>query len=62
MTASDHGLLTNLLVGVAGAFVGGSLASVLDIPFYGWLENFLVATLGAIPMLWLWRLFRDRPA
>ena len=25
VTSSDHGLLTNLLVGIAGAFVGGSL-------------------------------------
>ena len=26
-TASDHGLLTNLLVGIAGSFVGGWIAS-----------------------------------
>ena len=41
VTASDHGLLTNLLVGIAGAFVGGSLATLLNISFYGWLGNFL---------------------
>jgi uncharacterized membrane protein YeaQ/YmgE (transglycosylase-associated protein family) len=29
VTASDHGLLTNLLVGIAGSFVGGSLATLL---------------------------------
>ena len=58
VTASDHGLLTNLLVGVAGSFVGGSLATLLDIEFYGWVGNFLVATLGAILILWLWRRFR----
>ena len=28
VTASDHGLLTNLLVGIAGSFVGGTLANV----------------------------------
>ena len=60
VTASDHGLLTNLLVGIAGAFVGGSLATLLNISFYGWLGNFLVATVGAILVLWLWRRFRDR--
>ncbi len=32
-----HGLLTNLLVGIAGSFVGGALASVLNISFYGFL-------------------------
>ena len=34
VTASDHGLLTNLLVGIAGSFVGGSLATLLNISFY----------------------------
>ena len=33
VTASDHGLLTNLLVGIAGSFVGGSLATLLNISF-----------------------------
>jgi hypothetical protein len=31
VTSSDHGLLTNLLVGIAGSFVGGTLANVLNI-------------------------------
>ncbi len=34
VTSSDHGLLTNLL-GIAGSFVGGTLANVLNIEFYG---------------------------
>ena len=55
VTASDHGLLTNLLVGIAGSFVGGSLAQLLNIEFYGWLGNFIVATVGAVLILWLWR-------
>ena len=57
-TASDHGLLTNLLVGIAGSFVGGNLATVLNIEFYGWLGNFLVASIGAILILWIWRAIR----
>jgi uncharacterized membrane protein YeaQ/YmgE (transglycosylase-associated protein family) len=58
VTASDHGLLTNLLVGIAGSFVGGSLGGLLDIEFYGWLGNLLVATIGAVLLLWIWRRFR----
>ena len=58
VTASDHGLLTNLLVGIAGSFVGGSLASLLGFQVYGWWMNFLWASLGAILILWLWRRFR----
>ena len=33
----DHGLLTNVLVGIAGSFVGGTLAGLLGIQFYGFL-------------------------
>jgi uncharacterized membrane protein YeaQ/YmgE (transglycosylase-associated protein family) len=57
-TASDHGLLTNLLVGIAGSFVGGTLANLLRIEFYGWLGNLLVASIGAILVLWIWQRFR----
>jgi uncharacterized membrane protein YeaQ/YmgE (transglycosylase-associated protein family) len=62
VTASDHGLLTNLLVGIAGSFVGGTLANVLNIEFHGWLGNLIVASLGAILVLWIWRSVRGRPA
>lgn len=49
----DHGLLTNILVGIAGSFVGGTLAGILGISFYGFFGNLVVATLGAILILWL---------
>lgn len=58
VTASDQGLLTNLLVGIAGSFVGGSLASLLGFQYDGWLGNLLVASVGAILLLWVWRRFR----
>jgi uncharacterized membrane protein YeaQ/YmgE (transglycosylase-associated protein family) len=58
-TASDHGLLTNLLVGIAGSFVGGNLATVLNVEFYGWLGNLIVASIGAILILWIWRAIRS---
>ncbi|HWM32100.1 MAG TPA: GlsB/YeaQ/YmgE family stress response membrane protein [Methyloceanibacter sp.] len=58
VTASDHGLLTNLLVGIAGSFVGGSLATLLNIQYEGWWLNLIVAAIGAILLLWVWRSFR----
>jgi uncharacterized membrane protein YeaQ/YmgE (transglycosylase-associated protein family) len=48
----DHGLLTNMLVGIAGSFVGGTLASLLGFDFYGFVGNLVVATVGAIIILW----------
>jgi uncharacterized membrane protein YeaQ/YmgE (transglycosylase-associated protein family) len=61
VTSSDHGLLTNLLVGIAGSLVGGALANLLNIQFYGWLGNLIVASVGAVIVLWVWRSLR-KPA
>ena len=49
----DHGFLTNMLVGIAGSFVGGTLAGLLGIDYYGFLGNLVVAIAGAIAILWL---------
>ena len=62
VTASDHGLLTNLLVGIAGSFVGGNLARVMNVEFYGWVGNLVVASVGAIFVLWIWRAVRGPAA
>lgn len=48
----DHGLLTNILVGIAGSFVGGTAAGMLGFSWYGFTGNLVVATLGAIAILW----------
>lgn len=53
----EHGLLTNLIVGVIGALIGGFLfttvmgfhyAKGINVP------TIFVATVGAILFLWLW--------
>ena len=49
----NHGLFTNILVGIAGSFVGGTLAGVLDIRYQGFLGNLVVAVAGAVLLLWV---------
>ena len=44
----NHGLLTNLIVGLVGALLGGFLASALGISFYGLVGSLVISTLGAI--------------
>ncbi|MGL4406173.1 MAG: GlsB/YeaQ/YmgE family stress response membrane protein [Notoacmeibacter sp.] len=48
----NHGLLTNILVGIAGSFVGGTLAGILNIQYFGFMSNLLVAVVGAVVILW----------
>lgn len=59
ITESDHGIFTNILVGIAGAFVGGKLADVLQIAVFGFFRTLIAATIGAIIILFLWRWFRQ---
>ncbi len=58
VTASDHGLLTNLLAGIAGAFIGGKLAEVLNIQVFGFFQTLVAASIGAIILLFIWRKIR----
>lgn len=45
------GLLMNLVVGIAGALLGGFLANTLGITFGGFIGSLIVSTLGAILLL-----------
>jgi uncharacterized membrane protein YeaQ/YmgE (transglycosylase-associated protein family) len=55
---SRHGILTNILVGIAGAFVGGELANLLKIDVFGFFRTLISATVGAIVILFIWRQIR----
>ena len=59
----NHGLLTNLIVGVVGAFLGSFIATTLGIGTgSGVIPSLLVATAGAILLLFIVGLFRRRSA
>lgn len=60
VTESNHGILTNILVGIAGAFVGGKFAELLQIPVVGFFRLLICATIGAILLVWFWRALRVR--
>jgi len=56
----DHGLLTNLVVGLVGALLGAFLANLLDIDFGGWIGSLIVSTIGAVILLFLLGLIRRK--
>ncbi|MBK8840268.1 MAG: GlsB/YeaQ/YmgE family stress response membrane protein [Hyphomonadaceae bacterium] len=58
----QHGLVTNLIVGVVGAFLGAFIASALNIGFAGFWGSLLVSTVGAVVLLALVGMFRGRRA
>jgi len=61
ITASNHGILTNILVGIAGSFVGGKLAELVNEPIHGFVRTLVAAIVGAVLVLWAWRQVRPTP-
>jgi uncharacterized membrane protein YeaQ/YmgE (transglycosylase-associated protein family) len=59
VTESRHGVLTSILVGIAGAFVCGELAGLLNIQVFGFFRTLVSATVGAIVILFVWRQIRS---
>lgn len=58
----NHGLLTNLIVGVVGAFLGGFIATSIGLGANGFLMSLVIATLGAILLLFIVGMVRSRRA
>ena len=64
ITGRQHGLITNLVVGVIGALVGGFVfSSLLGFSYDRGLNlaTIVVATVGAVIFLWLLGIVRGRP-
>ena len=56
----NHGLLTNLIVGVIGAYLGAFLFSLLGLGAGGFLGSLIVAIIGAILLLWIYGMIMGR--
>jgi uncharacterized membrane protein YeaQ/YmgE (transglycosylase-associated protein family) len=62
ITAESHGLLAKILIGIAGAFLGGKLTEVMQIPVIGFWRTLISASIGAVILLWVWRIIHLRRA
>ena len=60
LTSSDHGLFTNMLVGVAGSFVGTKIAELLEVPIFGFWRTLTAAVAGAVVVIVIWNAARSR--
>jgi uncharacterized membrane protein YeaQ/YmgE (transglycosylase-associated protein family) len=54
------GMIVTILLGIAGAFVGGAIASAIGIGSFSGLNlgSIVIAVLGAMLLLFLWRRLR----
>lgn len=58
---SGFGVIGDLVIGVIGALLGGFVFGLLGIAAFGLLGRLLVATAGALLLLWLLRIIKRRP-
>ena len=58
----NHGLVTNLIVGLVGALIGGFLAHTLGWDFAGFWASLLVSVAGAVILLALLGVVKKRRA
>lgn len=49
-------MITTIVIGMAGALVGGLILRGL-LTVMGWLSGFVGAVLGAMLLIWLWRMY-----
>ena len=56
----SHGLVTNLIVGLIGAVLGGFVAGMAGFGYQGFLPSLVVSTLGAVLLLFLLNIFGKR--
>lgn len=53
MRGGGFGILGNIAVGIVGAVLGGLLFSLLGLSSNGFIGSLVVATIGAIILLWI---------
>jgi len=59
MKGRGFGLLVNILVGIAGAFIGGFLLEALGFTARGLLAQIISATIGAVALLYVVRFLKQ---
>jgi len=65
LTDSDNGILTNIIIGIIGSYIGGFLANVIGLKiaviFQGWFwGNLLVSVVGAVVLITVYRLLKGQ--
>ena len=60
LTKSDHGLITNIILGIVGAFVGGMLASLFGVTVRGFFGTLIAAVVGATLVIVAYRAIMGR--
>ncbi len=58
---SSMGIIANIILGIVGAVVLNAILGLLNIvPSDAWYAQLIIGAVGAILLIWVWRLVRGR--
>jgi uncharacterized membrane protein YeaQ/YmgE (transglycosylase-associated protein family) len=61
VTQSDMGIIANVVLGVVGALVLNGILRLLGVvPSEAWYAQLLIGAIGAVILIWGWRMIRGR--
>ncbi len=60
ITGRRHWILTNILIGVCGSWLGSQLASIAGVRLAGKWSHFVAALVGSIVILFIWQTLHPR--
>ena len=61
ITGYRQGLFTNILIGIAGSYVGSELADLTNIVVRNSTGHFIAALVGSMIVIWIWQRLRSNP-
>ena len=56
-----QGLFTNIIVGIAGSYIGANLANIVNVAVQGSADHFLAALIGSCLLILVWRKVQSNP-
>ncbi len=61
MSGEGKGCCLNLIVGIAGSYVGTFIGTLFDVELLGasYLKNLIFCVLGSVIVLWIWKKLFD---
>ncbi len=57
---SDHGLLTNIILGILGAVILNAILAMFGVVWGGWIGQLVIGVIGASLLIWGYRMVRGR--
>ena len=60
VTGYRHGILTNILIGIAGSWLGSEIANIFHVAIIGSPMHLVMALVGSVVLIIIWQIVHGR--